>query len=474
MKIHANIPAIIEYKSSLQSTYSSILQLGDSQKSEITTWKGNVSMYVSYVSGKVAEVSSLKAEAQSLASEFQRTAEEFRKEADNIYRSGHYEYEYDDEGHEIGREWVYDVAAYNAALRRAEEYDEKYRKAQVLVNKITALLNTLERINATLSNNLSKIDTVLSKYTSHLDSIREKGQKNIRKLTNVIEHLQNYANSTEFARPQSICFPTSFSSGGDMSFSSIHTTTASLIKKSNHVSRQPKKTDNVNRDSFDNQNNVVTTSSHPTRVVDNTLQNHESNDCERLIPGNTGIVTVSSSGNDSTILKKNLIKEFDIPFDSYTDNTQIPLNKTPGYQAQHIIPIEHASHPVIKKIGMDMNHASNGILLPVPNGQVHALTTHEGRHKLYNALVEEKLDALDISKPVEDLVKDVYEVQKTLRLMVERGDPIYVVHEKTNKKKPTGIMVGGATNESLQRAYDRCNRTINTRQNDMSNEMDGQ
>ena len=29
-----------------------------------------------------------------------------------------------------------------------------------------------------------------------------------------------------------------------------------------------------------------------------------------------------------------------------------------GYQAQHIIPAEMATHPVLKKIGMDLDHAN--------------------------------------------------------------------------------------------------------------------
>lgn len=35
--------------------------------------------------------------------------------------------------------------------------------------------------------------------------------------------------------------------------------------------------------------------------------------------------------------------------------------KWSGYQAQHVIPSEMANHPVIKKIGMNFDDASNGI-----------------------------------------------------------------------------------------------------------------
>ena len=67
---------------------------------------------------------------------------------------------------------------------------------------------------------------------------------------------------------------------------------------------------------------------------------------ERLIPGMEGVVT----GGDSTKLGKNMMESMGLPRGT---------NCT-GYQAQHIIPAEMANHPVLQRIGMDLDDASNG------------------------------------------------------------------------------------------------------------------
>lgn len=56
----------------------------------------------------------------------------------------------------------------------------------------------------------------------------------------------------------------------------------------------------------------------------------------RIIPGNEGKVT----GGNSTSLGKNMLKSMGI-------STKMKWN---GYQAQHIIPKELATHPVLVKI----------------------------------------------------------------------------------------------------------------------------
>ncbi|MGW6665810.1 MULTISPECIES: AHH domain-containing protein [Peribacillus] len=47
----------------------------------------------------------------------------------------------------------------------------------------------------------------------------------------------------------------------------------------------------------------------------------------------------------------------------------LKLQKERPYQAQHIIPKEFRSHPVLIKIGMDMDDASNGFFLRVPDAE---------------------------------------------------------------------------------------------------------
>ncbi|TDL78041.1 hypothetical protein E2R53_18645 [Peribacillus frigoritolerans] len=90
------------------------------------------------------------------------------------------------------------------------------------------------------------------------------------------------------------------------------------------------------------------------------------NQANRLIPGKPGH---TNKGN-STELGKNLMESMGFPRS---------LNWK-GYQAQHIIPKNLYNHPIIKKIGMEMDHSSNGIFLPIPHEEVSALSRHRGFH----------------------------------------------------------------------------------------------
>lgn len=243
----------------------------------------------------------------------------------------------------------------------------------------------------------------------------------------------------------------------------INSTCTSLIRKSEHASEQLKRAEKAIQNYLDEQVQLNAVPSHTSIVWESTSQN-SSLICstKRLIPGKPGVVRKSSGEKDSTVLKRNLIKEFEIP---ETYKKQIPKRKTPGYEAHHIIPIERATHPVIEKIGMDMNDASNGILLPTPTNHFHALATHRGDHNLYNNLVKEELDRLDISKPVEDLEVEVYNIQQTLRMILEQGDPIYKVHKKTkydklNKYREEEI----DPSKYLRESYERCKELRKTKQ----------
>ena len=190
---------------------------------------------------------------------------------------------------------------------------------------------------------------------------------------------------------------------------------------------------------------------------------------ERLIPGEPGVVIVKTkSGDNSTELCRRMFKEFDIPLESYPkDMDKGEHQKTvydykkrknmPGHQAQHIIPIEWANHPVIQKIGMDMNHPQNGIPLPEPGDTVHALSTHKGYHKIYNDVVKEQLDDIDkrlgSEASVDEVEKEVYNLQCKLRKALQNGTPMYQKKEGSNgykdpsKKKEIWDRGGGATIE---------------------------
>lgn len=167
---------------------------------------------------------------------------------------------------------------------------------------------------------------------------------------------------------------------------------------------------------------------------------------KRKIPGRPGHTTKS----DSTELGKNLLESMGLTRSS----------KWTGYQAQHIIPGELYNHPIIKKIGMETNHASNGIFLPIPAEAISTLSRHRGYHSVYNNVVKKQLNKMDINENVEVLEQQVYELQQKLKLGVEKGIPLYKSKIKNvekfykrgqNKKLPIWQRGGGATEELWER-----------------------
>lgn len=101
----------------------------------------------------------------------------------------------------------------------------------------------------------------------------------------------------------------------------------------------------------------------------------------RLIPGQDGVVT----GGSSEKLKGNLMQNMGL----------LKSTSSKGYQAQHIIPHEMANHPILQKIGMDLDDASNGILLPIPKGNVSTLSRHRGYHSIYSEFVRKQLNKIN-------------------------------------------------------------------------------
>ena len=132
---------------------------------------------------------------------------------------------------------------------------------------------------------------------------------------------------------------------------------------------------------------------------------------ERLIPGMEGVVT----GGDSTKLGKNMMESMGLPRGT---------NWT-GHQAQHIIPAEMANHPVLQRIGMDLDDASNGLFLRTPGDDISAMSRHRGYHSIYNEFVKTQLDAMDVSQSVDVLQKQVYDLQQNLKYLQQSGLPLY-------------------------------------------------
>ncbi|MGR6338775.1 T7SS effector LXG polymorphic toxin [Priestia megaterium] len=125
--------------------------------------------------------------------------------------------------------------------------------------------------------------------------------------------------------------------------------------------------------------------------------------------------TGSVSGGDSSKLGKNMMEEMGLRRST----------KWSGYQAQHIIPSEMSNHPVIQKIGMDFDEASNGIFLRVPDNDISPMSRHRGYHSVYNEVVARALNKMDISQSTSSLQKQVYDLRKNLRSLQEKGLPLY-------------------------------------------------
>ena len=132
---------------------------------------------------------------------------------------------------------------------------------------------------------------------------------------------------------------------------------------------------------------------------------------ERLIPGMKGVVT----GGNSTKLGKNIMESMGLPRGT---------NWT-GHQAKHIIPAEMANHPVLQRIGMDLDDASNGLFLRTPGDDISAMSRHRGYHSIYNEFVKTQLDAMDVSQSVDVLQKQVYDLQQNLKYLQQSGLPLY-------------------------------------------------
>lgn len=186
----------------------------------------------------------------------------------------------------------------------------------------------------------------------------------------------------------------------------------------------------------------------------------EKNTTHNLIPGAPGLVKVKLAGNSSE-LRKRLVGKFNILWSSYPEEERnkikkiIQKTKITGYEAQHIIPVQMKKHPAIVNIGMDMNHAQNGIFLPVPSERAHALSTHRGYHKIYNVVVEERLDAI-IAKTgkdasVETIAREVATLQRGLKAALEKGLPMYA--KKANTKGMEIHKRGGGATKELWHAF---------------------
>jgi len=84
-----------------------------------------------------------------------------------------------------------------------------------------------------------------------------------------------------------------------------------------------------------------------------------------------------------------------------------------------------ASHPVLQKIGMNLDDASNGIFLRVPDDMVSSMSRHRGYHSVYNEVVKRELDKIDVNQSIDVLEKQVFKLQQNLKYLQQKGLPLY-------------------------------------------------
>ena len=130
----------------------------------------------------------------------------------------------------------------------------------------------------------------------------------------------------------------------------------------------------------------------------------------RIIPGKEGIVT----GGSSSTLGKNMLKDMGITSGKWT-----------GYQAQHIIPAQMTDHPVLKKIGMDLDDVSNGVFLRIPGMNISPMSRHRGYHSVYSEFVRQELNKISLSNDSLTIQRQVRSLQSNLRRLQNSGLPLY-------------------------------------------------
>lgn len=131
----------------------------------------------------------------------------------------------------------------------------------------------------------------------------------------------------------------------------------------------------------------------------------------RVIPGVNGVVT----GGNPAKLGKKLLQEMGVSISQ----------KWTGYQAHHIIPRQLAEHPVIKKMGLELDDPTNGIFLRIPGENVSTRSRHRGYHSIYTKYVKRELDKININSSVHSLQIQVHALQLKLRKLQRSGLPMY-------------------------------------------------
>jgi hypothetical protein len=133
----------------------------------------------------------------------------------------------------------------------------------------------------------------------------------------------------------------------------------------------------------------------------------------RRVPGSPGLVT----GGNSTVLRANLHRRSRLGGPATGGNRE----------AHHVIPSAVAKdHPVLKRLGINLDDASNGVFLPNgPNGtKPLGLSVHRGPHDNYSRAIQQHLDSLSHIRNLRTLDDKVSELQTRLREALRQGAPL--------------------------------------------------
>ncbi|MBS9439967.1 hypothetical protein EAE91_23325 [Photorhabdus noenieputensis] len=103
-----------------------------------------------------------------------------------------------------------------------------------------------------------------------------------------------------------------------------------------------------------------------------------------------------------------------------------------GHEAHHVIPKQLSDHPALKKIGYDIDDASNGIFLRQPDPikdkkvatTISTMARHRGSHNGYSAAVEKALNKIDLNQPTNVVAKQVADIQNKAKKAMMNGMPI--------------------------------------------------
>lgn len=74
---------------------------------------------------------------------------------------------------------------------------------------------------------------------------------------------------------------------------------------------------------------------------------------------------------------------------------------------------------------MDLDDASNGLFLREPADNISTISRHKGYHSVYNDFVKIQLDGMDITQSINELQKQVYDLQQKLKHLQLNGLPLY-------------------------------------------------